>query len=277
MKELALEDRPREVEKAESTPLLPVQRRQRIADFLNNHGAVTLQQLTDALHVSISTLRRDLDALAEEGIVERTHGGAILRHQQYSTFEPNFSAARDLSPREKTAIGEAAAEALIPGQSVIFDSGSTVLEAAKAVVARKVEIVAVTNDVEIAQVLNNSPYVQVHVLGGRLRQGSNTLVGEEVQNDARAIRADVLFLGAHAVSETTISETSTEVAAVKRTLMKSANSCRLLIDSSKFRPRVFMTVCSFDELDEIITDEGAPQEELERIRSAGVKLTVAGK
>lgn len=64
MKELALEDRPREVEKAESTPLLPVQRRQRIADFLNNHGAVTLQQLTDALHVSISTLRRDLDALA---------------------------------------------------------------------------------------------------------------------------------------------------------------------------------------------------------------------
>ena len=55
------------------------------------------------------------------------------------------------------------------------------------------------------------------------------------------------------------------------------NSCRLLIDSSKFRPRVFMTVCSFDELDEIITDEGAPQEELERIRSAGVKLTVVGK
>ena len=75
---------------------------------------------------------------------------------------------------------------------MIFDSGSTVLEAAKAVVARKVEIVAVTNDVEIAQVLNNSPYVQVHVLGGRLRQGSNTLVGEEVQNDARAIRADIL-------------------------------------------------------------------------------------
>ena len=103
------------------------------------------------------------------------------------------------------------------------------------------------------------------------------LLSQQLTDDARAIRADVLFLGAHAVSETTISETSTEVAAVKRTLMKSANSCRLLIDSSKFRPRVFMTVCSFDELDEIITDEGAPQEELERIRSAGVKLTVVGK
>lgn len=261
----------------EPSPLLPIQRRQRIADFLHNHGAVTLQQLTDALHVSLSTLRRDLDSLAEEGIVERTHGGAILRHQQYSTFEPNIAAARDLSPREKSMIGITAAEALLPGQSVIFDSGSTVLEAAKAVVARKIEIVAVTNDIEIAQVLNSSPYVQVHVLGGQLRRGSNTLVGEEVQNDARAIRADVLFFGAHAISENVISETSTEVASVKRTLMKSANSCRLLVDSSKFRPRVFMTVCDISELAEIITDDGAPPEELERIRSAGIKLTMARK
>lgn len=261
----------------EPSPLLPIQRRQRIADFLHNHGAVTLQQLTDALHVSLSTLRRDLDSLAEEGVVERTHGGAILRHQQYSTFEPNIAAARDLSPREKSLIGSTAAEALLPGQSVIFDSGSTVLEAAKAVVARKIEIVAVTNDIEIAQVLNSSPYVQVHVLGGQLRRGSNTLVGEEVQNDARAIRADVLFFGGHAISENVISETSTEVASVKRTLMKSANSCRLLVDSSKFRPRVFMTVCDITELAEIITDEGAPHEELERIRSAGIKLTIARK
>ncbi|MDR3412193.1 MAG: DeoR/GlpR family DNA-binding transcription regulator [Formivibrio sp.] len=261
----------------ESGTLLPVLRRQRIADFLHHHGAVTLQQLTDALHVSMSTLRRDLDTLAEEGVVERTHGGAILRDQQYSTFEPGISAARDLSPDEKNTIGFVAAAALIPGQSVIFDSGSTVLEAAKAVVARKIEIVAVTNDIEIAQILNSSPFVQVHVLGGQLRPGSNTLLGEEVQNDARAIRADVLFFGAHAVSENIISETSTEVASVKRTLMKSANSCRLLVDSSKFRPRVFMSVCDITELAEVITDEGAPQDELERIRSAGIKLTIARK
>ena len=155
----------------ESVPLLPALRRQRIAEFLHHHGAVTLQQLAEALHVSLSTLRRDLDALAEEGVVERTHGGAILRHLQYSTFEPNIAAARDLSPREKRLVGAAAAESLVPGQSVIFDSGSTVLEAARAVVARKIPIVAVTNDIEIAQVLNGSPLVQVHLFGGQLRPG----------------------------------------------------------------------------------------------------------
>lgn len=260
----------------ESAPLLPVQRRNRIAEFLHHHGAVTLQQLAEALHVSLSTLRRDLDALAEEGVVERTHGGAILKHQQYSTFEPNIAAARDLSPREKRLVGDAAAAALVPGQSVIFDSGSTVLEAAKAVVARKIELVAITNDIEIAQILNNSPLIQVHVFGGQLRSGSNTLVGEQVQNAAKNIRADVLFFGAHAVTDNVISETSPEVAAVKRTLMAAANSCRLLVDSSKFRPRVFMTVCSAAEITEIITDGGAPHDELERLRSAGVTVTIAG-
>ena len=259
----------------EGVPLLPALRRQRIAEFLHHHGAVTLQQLAEALHVSLSTLRRDLDALAEEGVVERTHGGAILRHLQYSTFEPNIMAARDLSPREKRLVGMAAAESLVPGQSVIFDSGSTVLEAARAVVVRKIPIVAVTNDIEIAQILNGSPFVQVHVFGGQLRSGSNTLVGEQVQNAAKLIRADVLFFGAHAVTDNVVSETSPEVAAVKRALMRSATSCRLLVDSSKFRPRVFMTVCHMAEVAEVITDEEAPQEELERIRSAGVKLIIA--
>lgn len=263
------------VNEQDSAPLLPALRRQRIAEFMHHHGAVTLQQLTESLHVSMSTLRRDLDTLAEEGIVERTHGGAILRHLQYSTFEPSISAARDLSPREKYLVGQAAAETLVPGQSVIFDSGSTVLEAAKAVVNRRIELVAVTNDIEIAQILNASSQIRVHVLGGRLRSGSNTLIGEHVQSDALAIRADVLFFGAHAVTDGVVSETSTEVAAVKRALMKSANSCRLLVDSSKFRPRVFMSVCNVAELAEIITDEAAPQEELERIRATGVKLTIA--
>jgi DeoR family transcriptional regulator of aga operon len=273
VEQLAQNEYPLELE---GIPLFPALRRQRITEFLHHHGAVTLQQLADALHVSLSTLRRDLDTLAEEGIVERTHGGAILRHLQYSTFEPNITAARDLSPREKSLVGSAAARSLAPGQTVIFDSGSTVLEAARAAVARNIPLVAATNDIEIAQVLNGASLIQVHVFGGQLRPGSNTLVGEQVRNAAESIRADVLFFGAHAVTENVVSETSPEVAAVKRAFLRSATSCRLLVDASKFRPRVFMTVCDMSGIAELITSEGAPPEELERIRSAGVKLTVAG-
>lgn len=254
--------------------LLPVQRRQRIVAFLQRHGAVTLQQLEQALRVSMSTLRRDLDALAAEGLVDRAHGGAVLRHQEYSTFEPDHAAAAELSPGEKRALGEAAAAALTPRQSVIFDSGSTVLEAARAAVRRAIALTAVTNDLAIAQALGASPLVQVTVLGGTLRAGSNTLIGDSVIEAARAIHADVLLLGAHAVSAGELSETAPEVVAVKKAFLRAARLRRLLIDGSKFRPPAFMRVAGVRELDEVLTDDGAPADEVEALRAAGVAVVV---
>jgi DeoR family transcriptional regulator of aga operon len=255
--------------------LLPAQRRQRIVEFLRQHGAVTLAQLEQALDVSISTLRRDLDALAAEGEVDRTHGGALLRHQGYSTFEPDTRAASELSPREKQAIGIAAAAALEPRQSVIFDSGSTVLEAARAALQRNLPLTAVTNDLAIAQLLGTSPLIQVHVFGGVLRAGSATLTGEALIDSARGLHADVLLCGAHALTDGVITETSPEVAAVKRALLRAAASKRLLIDASKFRPRTFKQVAQVDEFDEVITDTAAPADELDKLRALGLKVTLA--
>jgi DeoR family transcriptional regulator, aga operon transcriptional repressor len=255
--------------------LLPVQRRQRIVEFLRRHGAVTLTQLEQALDASLSTLRRDLDALAAEGVVDRTHGGALLKQQGYSTFEPDARAASELSPREKAAIGRAAADALQPRQSVIFDSGSTVLEAARAALLRNIPLTAVTNDLAIAQLLGASALVQVHLLGGVLRPNSSTLIGEALLDAARAIHADVLLCGAHALTDGVLTETSPEVAAVKRALMKAASSKRLLVDSSKFRPRTFMQVALAADFDELISDDAAPADEVERLRGLGLRVTLA--
>jgi len=254
--------------------LLPAQRRQRIVDFLRRHGAVTVTQLEQALGVSLSTLRRDLDGLAAEGVIDRTHGGALLRQQGYTAFEPDSVASSELSPREKRAIGAAAAATLQPHQSVIFDSGSTVLEAARAAVQRGLPFTAVTNDLAIAQVLGGSALVQVHVLGGQLRAGSQTLVGDALIETARAMQADVLLCGAHAITEGVMTETSPEVAAVKRALMRAAVSRRLLADASKFRPRTFMQVATLAEFDDIFCDDALAADEAERIRALGKRLTL---
>lgn len=253
--------------------LLPAQRRQQIVEFLKTHGAVTLAQLEQALAVSQSTLRRDLDALAGDGVVERTHGGALLRQQGYSTFEPDVHSATELSPAEKRAIGQAAAAALEPHQSVIFDSGTTVLEAARAVAARGIALTAVTNDLTIAQTLGASPVVQVHVLGGQLRPGFPTLMGQTVIEAAAAIHADVLLCGAHAVSDDLLTETSAEVAAVKRAFLKAARVRRLLIDASKFRAAAFMRVAPVRDFDEVLTDPAISDADAERVRALGVRLT----
>ena len=254
--------------------LLPAQRRQHIVEFLRQHGAVTLAQLEQALDVSVSTLRRDLESLAAEGVIDRAHGGALLRQQGYTAFEPDAQASSELSPREKRAIGLAAAEQLQPRQSVIFDSGSTVLEAARAAVQRGIPLTAVTNDLAIAQLLGSSPLMQVHVLGGVLRPGSSTLTGDGLVDAARAIRADVLLCGAHSLTDGVLTETSAEVAAAKRALIQAASSCRLLVDASKFRPRAFMQVATVTAFSEVITDSAVPADEAERLRAQGLTLTI---
>jgi DeoR family transcriptional regulator, aga operon transcriptional repressor len=246
-----------------------------IIEFLHRHGAVTLQQLEQALRVSMSTLRRDLDALAEQGEVDRTHGGALLRQLDYSTFEPDHTAAAELSPVEKRLIGQCAASALLPHQSVIFDSGSTVLEAARATAQRNIPLTAVTNDLAIAQALGGASQIKVHVLGGTLRAGSNTLLGDGLIQSAANIGVDVLLLGAHAVTADELTETAAEVAAVKTAWLKVARVKRLLVDSSKFRPRAFMRVAAVTDLDEIITDDGITREQAQLLRKSGVTLTVA--
>lgn len=259
-----------------AAPLLAAQRRQRIVDFLQHHGAVTLGQLAHALGASASTLRRDLDALSAEGVVDRTHGGALLRQQAqaYPTFEPSSDAAAELSPREKAAIGQAAAQLLVPRQSVLFDSGTTVMEAARAAVRRNIPLTAVTNDLAIAQLLGQSPQIQVHVLGGVLRPGSPTVTGQALVEQASALRADTLLMGVHAVTGDVLSETSPEVAAAKRALMAAANRRVLLVDASKFRPRAFMQVGTLREIDALVTDVALPSADEERLRALPLALTV---
>lgn len=253
--------------------LLPAQRRQRIVEFLKTHGAVTLLQLEQALSVSQSTLRRDLDGLASDGVVERTHGGALLRQQGYSTFEPDVRSATELSPAEKRAIGVAAAATLEPHQSVIFDSGTTVLEAARAVAARGIALTAVTNDLAIAQTLGSVPGMQVHVLGGHLRAGFTTLMGEAVIEAARAIHVDVLLCGGHAISEGQLTETSSEVAAVKRAFIQAARVRRLLVDASKFRAAAFMRVAALQDFHEVLTDNAISEAAMEQVNALGIRLT----
>lgn len=258
-----------------AVPLLPAQRRAQIVSFLQAHGAVTLKQLAQALDASMSTLRRDLDELAADGLLERTHGGAYLRQQSYSTFEPKPAAAAELSPVEKAAIGAAVAERLQPGQSVIFDSGTTTLAAAHAVVARGLPLVAVTNDLVIAQVLGAGERIQVHVLGGHLRAGSNTLIGDSVLARTADLKADVLLLGIHAVTDGVLSETMPEVVAVKQAFIRASASRWLLVDGSKFRPRAFMRVDDLQSIDEVFTDAPPPASEVQRLREMDVALSLA--
>ena len=260
--------------KASRVEMLPVQRRAAILDRLRQQRAASIQELTSELGASASTIRRDLEYLEESGYLERTHGGALLQRTELATFEPEPSIAAETAVAQKRAIGAAAAARLQPGQSVIFDSSSTVDAAARAVIAREIGITVVTNSLTIAQRFAGVPSAQLVVVGGSNRPGSATLTGEPGQTFLKSIHADVAFIGVHAITCPLLTETSLEVAAMKRQMIGAARRVMVLADSSKFTLPSFSTICEVNRIHEIVTDDGAPPPELVALRALDVACTV---
>lgn len=253
-------------------PLIPAARQARILDHLRSRGVVAIAELARAVGVSASTVRRDLDDLAASGQLRRTHGGAVALGAARTTFEPAPSIAQHAHSGAKRAIGDAAAALIEPGQSIVFDSASTVLEAARAVVARGLAITAVTNDLRIAAVLAEAPSIRVIVPGGALRPGSHTLIGEPGASFARGLAADLAFLGAHAIAEGTISETSIEVAGIKQAMAAGARRLAVLADASKFGAVAFCKVLALSAGDLVITDDGIDHAARTSLSARGVVL-----
>jgi len=245
---------------------LPARRRALILNHVRLTGAASIQELAEATGVSISTVRRDLEALAAQGYLARTHGGALIGQAPAATFEPADGVAARSAQPQKTAIGREAAKRVMPGASVVADAGTTVQEA--------VPLTLITNGLDVAALTRSAPAIVTLVVGGTLRTGSSVLTGEPGLGFLGGLHADLCLLGAHAVSNGQVTETSLEGAAVKRAMHRAARGTILLIDSSKFRYPAFSTVCDVSELDEIITDDGIDAVTLAGLRERGVPVTV---
>jgi len=248
--------------------LIPARRRALILERLRVRGVAVITQLADELQVSASTIRRDLEVLTEEGHLERTHGGALSHRGPPATFEPEEAVAALSAVAEKTAIGQAAAQRLTAGSSVVLDSGSTVSAVARALVERDIALTVVTNSLATAQICGVTAAIRVIVIGGMLRTGSATLWGEPGRRFLNTVKADLCFLGAHAIDDALVTESSLEGADIKRALMGAARRTILLADSSKFQQRSFCTVCTLAELDEVITDDAITPQALAAVREA---------
>lgn len=254
--------------------LIPAERHARVLEVVQRDGAISTQRLAAAINVSLSTLRRDLDFLTERGYLERTHGGAQLRARLRTTFEPAPDIAAQVALSAKVAIGQCAAGLIEDGQSVIFDSSSTVLEAARVIARRNLSITAVTNDLRIATTLSRLPQIQLVVPGGQVRAGSFTIGGSAAQRFIEELRVDIALIGVHSLAGSRPSETSVEIALVKRSLIGAARHAILLADASKFEHPAFCEVCPIQQIHEVITDAGAPAASREALARLGVHVTV---
>ncbi|MBU2485416.1 MAG: DeoR/GlpR family DNA-binding transcription regulator [Alphaproteobacteria bacterium] len=251
---------------------IPAQRHAAILEHLRANGAASISELTEAMAASPSTVRRDLDYLAERGYVERTHGGATL---SATITEVESSITSHIAQREKTAIGRFAVSWVKPNMTIIFDSGTTVLEAARAISESNLPITAITNDLGIAQVLGGSGNNQVIVPGGTLRPGSQTLLGNPGAAFLRGIHVDLAFLGTHAITDNLLTDSSLDLADVKRAMIQAARHVVVLVDSSKFGPTCNFDICTLAEIDEVISDSRLSESNRKATEAHGVKVSIA--
>lgn len=257
------------------TELIPAQRQSMILEKVRRQTSVSVNELARSIGVSLSTVRRDLDELSRLGFIERSHGGAILPLGLGTASEPDREISAHFAREQKQAIGWAAAETLRDGQSVIFDSSSTVMEVAQRVVEKGLRLTAVTNDVKIAELLAKSSTIHVVVLGGTIRPGSPTLIGEPGLSFLRTLHVDVVFIGIHAIKNTKLCETLTDLAVLKRGMIAAADRRVLVADAGKFGTTAFCDVCDIIEMSEVITDGRLAAPVRWELEELGITLRVA--
>ena len=245
---------------------IPAERLNKMISLLEERGTAKIGDLSAELHVSESTVRRDLDILVREGRVQRSHGGAIWIDHSPSYGEL-YSEKLLTCAEEKQRIGACCAEMIADGDSLFLDSGTTTFQIAQHLKDRK-NLTVFTYDLAIATLVDFDPSTTVVVTGGIKRQAYNVVVGSMTEEFISRIRFGTLFLSADAVHPAQgVSNSNLPEAFIKSKLCRSAGRVVLAADSSKYGKTAMVNVCPLEEVDCAVTDSGldpALREEMAR-------------
>jgi DeoR family transcriptional regulator, fructose operon transcriptional repressor len=258
--------------RSDSRAPFPEQRRGLILDRLRAEGRADAAAIAEELGVTGETVRKDLMALDQLGLLRRVHGGAVPVGRL--TYEPAVSTRTGFID-EKTRIAKAALRQLPTGGSVLLDAGSTTGRLA-AMFPHDKELTVYTNTLSIATGLLDRPLLTVHTLGGRIRPLTEAEVDDWASRSLSEINVDVAFLGANAISlERGLTTPDPAEAAVKRLMLESARRRVLLADHSKFGCVSNCKHADLADIDILITDSGIDQQELKAVQAAGVEVELA--
>ncbi|SIS80443.1 transcriptional regulator, DeoR family [Alicyclobacillus vulcanalis] len=233
------------------------ERKARIAQHVLAHKRATVSELAQMFEASESTIRRDLQELEEQGVLHRTHGGAVAK--EVAAFEPTWSEKRIQNQEAKTRIAACALELVRPGQVVLLDAGTTTFEIARQ--WRHEDVTLVTNSLDIAAELSTHRGVELVVLGGQFRAKTGAFVGPFAERMLAELHVDLAFLGANGVDFQGITTPNPQEAAIKRAMVASADRAILVADRSKLNQTAFVRVATWDEIDAWVCDGPLPQGE----------------
>jgi DeoR family transcriptional regulator of aga operon len=250
-------------------------RAERLSDILDRvaeRGSVNVAELAAQLDVSGATIRRDLQMLHHQGLLMRTHGGAMPNRTGIER-PIRYRVARQ--HEEKRRIGAAAARLVDDGAVVGMTGGTTGTEVARALADRR-DITVVTNALNIAAELMTRPDIRLVVVGGNARHASYELVGPAAEAMVGQYHFDLAFIGTDGFTASQGCTTHDEMEAhTDLAFIRQASRTVVIADSTKMGRVTFARICGLDDVDDLITDAGADPEVLAAVRLAGINVTIA--
>jgi DeoR family transcriptional regulator, fructose operon transcriptional repressor len=256
--------------------VLVEERRFQICEILSRQRTVSAAELKKTLMVTAATIRRDLAALEQQGLLVRSHGGAVSKASS-TNFQPSYDALRRSNHEEKLLIAEEAAKLILDGDTVFLEGSSTVYQLATLLLQRN-RLTVVTNSPLIVCQLQRSATIKVMCTGGDLQQDIFYLSGLWAQRSLNEIRVDKAVLGVSAIDPAYgISTASQAEAMIKKLIVKVAKERIALADHSKFGNQGFAYVGPSTDIDTLITDSGTPEADISTLRESGIQVIVAGQ
>lgn len=253
--------------------LIPADRQKRITELIRERGVVRVNDLSKQFQVSVLTIRRDLDLLEENGVLERSHGGAVLR--QTMPEEPMFAQKEQRFREQKHLIAAATAQYIQDGDMVLINSGTTTLEVIRQIIHKRITII--TNNIAAAQLIDTASCDMI-ILGGKFRCQSQSTAGSFGLQSLQQVYANKAVIGVDGFSmKYGLTTPIMQEAEITRVMIeKTVGDVFVVADSNKMGVISNFKTVSVDKISHLVTDSGAKEflSEIE-LEKAGIKLILA--
>lgn len=257
--------------------MLIAERRRRILEHVRERGYVSFRELADTVGISESTVRRDLRAMATDGLVSTTRGGAGRRDEPGAPGGPpaDDPPADDPLAEDRAAIAATAAALVQPGTAVLLGPGRSTLELARRLTGVG-PLTVVTNSAPVTGALLAAEHVDLVMVGGTLRRSINAFVGPLTEQSLQGLRGAQVFVSGDGVTvDRGLTTPNVFAAATDMALVAAAQQVVVLADHSKIGRDTMCQTVPTERIDVLVTDGSADRASLAALRDAGVDVRIA--
>jgi DeoR family ulaG and ulaABCDEF operon transcriptional repressor len=252
--------------------MLEAERVRIISKLVQERSVVSVLDLVEILGASEATVRRDINGMAEAGVLRRIRGGVEAltpRHESHLVGTP-FQLSQEIGVAQKRAIAQAAVGFIADGSSVIINGGTTTFAMVEFLVDRQIDIL--TNSVPILSALLATSRNRVSLPGGTVYREQSIVLSPYENDSIEHFWGQQLFTGCFGLNRFGLMEADPLIVQAETKLLKRAEQLVVLADSRKLRQRSSMIVAGIERISTLITDQGATEEELEPLRRANIRI-----